>query len=97
MLPDVWLPAVLIAGLLVAIKPGVFAGLLQAQGEDKQVAWEVGYRLGQASEFSLLLSYIAVANQLLSNEAATAGLSYAVVTEDVPRRDRPSDRPESDR
>ena len=70
LLPDVWLPAVLIAGLLVAIKPGVFAGLLQAQGEDKQVAWEVGYRLGQASEFSLLLSYIAVANQLLSNEAA---------------------------
>ena len=70
LLPEVWLPAVLIAGLLVAIKPGVFAGLLQAQGEDKEVAWEVGYRLGQASEFSLLLSYIAVTNHLLSDRAA---------------------------
>ena len=40
------------------------------QGEDRAVAWEVGYRLGQASEFSLLLSYIAVSNALVGDEAA---------------------------
>ncbi len=70
LIPDVWLPAVLLAALLIAIKPWVFAVLLKVQGEEKPVAWEVGYRLGQASEFSLLLSYIAIANQLVSDEAA---------------------------
>jgi len=70
LIPQVWLPALLIASLLIAIKPVVFAGLLRMQNEESKVAWEVGYRLGQASEFSLLLSYIAVSNSLLGAEAA---------------------------
>ena len=70
LLQDLWLPAVLLAGLLIMLKPVVFAYLLKAQGEAKPVAWEVGYRLGQASEFSLLLSYIAIANSLVGDAAA---------------------------
>ena len=70
LLPEVWLPAALLAALLIALKPLVFAGLLKYQGEDTKVAWEVGYRLGQASEFSLLLSYIAIANALVGEKAA---------------------------
>jgi len=70
LIPEVWLPAALLAALLIGIKPWVFAVLLKVQGEEKPVAWEVGYRLGQASEFSLLLSYIAIANQLVSDGAA---------------------------
>jgi Kef-type K+ transport system membrane component KefB len=70
LLPEVWLPAALLAGLLIALKPLVFAALLKHQGEDTKVAWEVGYRLGQASEFSLLLSYIAIANALVGEKAA---------------------------
>jgi Kef-type K+ transport system membrane component KefB len=70
LVPQVWLPAILLATLLIAIKPFVFGSLLKLQGEDRAVAWEVGYRLGQASEFSLLLSYIAVSNALVGDEAA---------------------------
>ncbi len=70
LLPEVWLPAFGLGILLILIKPAVFAGLLRAQKEDKYVSWEVGYRLGQASEFSLLLSYIAVSNVLIGEEAA---------------------------
>lgn len=70
LLPDVWMPAALLAALLIAIKPVTFAGLLKYQGEETNVAWEVGYRLGQASEFSLLLSYIAISNALVGDEAA---------------------------
>ena len=67
---QVWLPAVILAGLLIAVKPVIFAKLLKTQGEDGDVAWEVGYRLGQASEFSLLLSYIAISNALVGEQAA---------------------------
>ena len=70
LIPQVWLPAVLLAALLIAIKPFVFGSLLKLQGEEKSVAYEVGYRLGQASEFSLLLSYIAVSNALVGAQAA---------------------------
>ena len=67
---EVWWVALLLAALLVAAKPFVFATLLKRQGEASDVAWEVGYRLGQGSEFSLLLSYIAISNALVSAQAA---------------------------
>ena len=78
LIPTYWLPAVLLAALLLAIKPVVFAMLLTRQGEQRDSSWEVGYRLGQASEFSLLLSYIAVSNALVSDGAALV-LQFATV------------------
>jgi Kef-type K+ transport system membrane component KefB len=59
-LMKIGLPAVVLAMLMLSIKPGVFAGLLKRGGEKHEVAWEVGVRLGQCSEFSLLLAYIAL-------------------------------------
>jgi len=53
---DVALPAVFVGVLLVAIKPIIFRGLLTWQGEPPAVAWEAGFRLGQTSEFSLLVA-----------------------------------------
>lgn len=70
LIASIWLPALLLAVLLIALKPMVFAGLLHIKGENSQVAWEVGYRLGQASEFSLLLSYIALSTVLIGERAA---------------------------
>ena len=70
LITSIWLPALLLAVLLIALKPMVFAGLLHIKGENSQVAWEVGYRLGQASEFSLLLSYIALSTVLIGERAA---------------------------
>jgi len=78
LLGEVWLPALVLTTLLIGLKPIVFASLLKAQGEDGKVAWEVGYRLGQASEFSLLLSYIAISNMLISDKAALV-LQFATV------------------
>jgi Kef-type K+ transport system membrane component KefB len=78
LLGSVWIPAVLLAALLIALKPVVFATLLKVQGEEPAVAWEVGYRLGQASEFSLLLSYIAINNVLVGDEAALV-IQFATV------------------
>ena len=63
-------PILLLAGLLVALKPVTFAYLLRWQGESKANSWETGFRLGQASEFSLLLSYVAVTAGLIGTDAA---------------------------
>lgn len=52
-------PALLLALLILFCKPLVFRYLLQWTGEKKRVATEVGFRLGQNSEFSILLAYLA--------------------------------------
>jgi len=63
------LPAVLIAGILLVIKPLVFRYLLMQQSENDKLAWETGVRLGQLSEFSLLIVFMAKQNLLISAEA----------------------------
>lgn len=79
MLLDVWLPTLVLAIALVACKPPVFRALLRWQKEPDGVSREVGYRLGQASEFSLLLVFVAGA-ALLSAEAAHVVQGATVVT-----------------
>ena len=58
----IFLPAVILAGVLLVLKPLVFEWLLSRAGEEKNRAKEVGFRLGQGSEFTLLI--IALAAQL---------------------------------
>ena len=60
------LPAVLIAGSLLIVKPVVFRYLLVKQSESEKLAWETGVRLGQLSEFSLLIVFVARQNQIIS-------------------------------
>lgn len=74
------LPAVLLAGVLIVAKPVVFALLLRWQGESRKDAWEVGFRLGQASEFSLLLCAIALSAGLLDGEAAYVIQAATILT-----------------
>lgn len=58
----VLIPALILAGVLLILKPLVFEWLLHRAGEEKARAKEVGFRLGQGSEFTLLI--IALAAQL---------------------------------
>ncbi len=62
------LPAILIAAVLLIIKPVVFRYLLVSQAETNKLAWETGVRLGQLSEFSLLIVFVARQNQLITPE-----------------------------
>jgi Kef-type K+ transport system membrane component KefB len=77
---EVWMPTLLLGGLLVLAKPPTFALTLLAQKESRAAAWEVGTRLGQASEFSLLVSYVAGSALLLSVEAAHVIQGATVLT-----------------
>ncbi len=80
LLQSVLLPVLVLGGVLVVLKPLAFAWLLRAQGESRDQSLEVGVRLGQASEFSLLLSYVAVGAGLLGAPAALVIQGATVVT-----------------
>ncbi|MEJ1296825.1 MAG: cation:proton antiporter [Candidatus Sedimenticola sp. (ex Thyasira tokunagai)] len=69
MLTSVIFPALLFALLAVFGKPPVFSLLLRKQGEDEMRSQEVGVRLGQLSEFSLLIAVLALGRGLIGAEA----------------------------
>ena len=67
---QVLLAGVVIAVLIVVMKPLVFKQGFQLIGEDKKFSTELGARLGQGSEFSLLVSYSALAIGLIDLRAS---------------------------
>ncbi len=64
------LPALVLAGALMLMKPPVFRWLLLRTGESEKRSHEVGYRLGQMSEFSLLLAVLAFEQGVIGTEAS---------------------------
>ncbi|MEK7840557.1 MAG: cation:proton antiporter [Pseudomonadota bacterium] len=70
---DVILPAAVLAAVMLLVKPFVFAFLLRRSGESVKRAGEVGVRLGQGSEFSFLISVLA-----LKTGAIGQGASYVI-------------------
>lgn len=79
-LPDVIIPALVLAVLLLLLKPFAYYRLLKWVGEAKHVAWEVGVRLAQISEFSLIIAYVGLENQLISDTAAYLIEATAIIT-----------------
>lgn len=79
-LPSVLIPALMLAGLTLVGKPLLFQWLLMRSGEKKTVAKEVGVRLGQASEFSLLVASIAMSAELVSGVAANLIQATTILT-----------------
>jgi len=70
LIDEVLLPALVLAAAMMALKPPVFRWLLQRTGESEKRSHEVGYRLGQMSEFSLLLAVLAFENGVIGAEAS---------------------------
>ncbi len=70
MMTSVLLPALLLAVALLLLKPLVFRLLLHRTGESLRRSHEIGYRLGQMSEFSLLLAVLAQERQVIGTEAS---------------------------
>ena len=77
---NVALPACLIAGLFLVAKPLVFAGLLRRSGEVARVSLEVGIRLGQMSEFSLLLIFMTMETHYISTQTASMVEAAILIT-----------------
>ncbi len=79
-LADIWLYALILSALVIAIKPITFKVLLSQQLERSGLAWDVGFRLGQISEFSLLIVYLALSSNLIGEQAAHVIQATAVLT-----------------
>jgi Kef-type K+ transport system membrane component KefB len=56
---EIIVPAITLAVLMLIIKPVVFSFLLKRTAQAKAQSFEIGVRLGQVSEFSLLVAYLA--------------------------------------
>jgi len=63
------IPAFVLALLLLVIKPVTFKFLLERTSETPQDSKEIGFRLGQVSEFSLLIAVLAVDMQVIEIKA----------------------------
>lgn len=70
-LADVWIAAVGLSLFAIVIKPLLFRYLLRFSKESSGRATEVAVRLGQMSEFSLLLAVLATAQGLIGERASS--------------------------
>lgn len=77
---EIAVPAFMLAGAMLTIKPMVFRWLLTSSGEVKKISHEVGVRLGQLSEFSLLLIYMALTAKLITQSAFNMAQAAVIIT-----------------
>jgi len=69
-----------LAAIMVLVKPLLFHYLVAKSGEPAALSREIGIRLGQISEFSLLISMLAFNHQLISVNAAYLIQASALIT-----------------
>ena len=56
--------------LFILIKPVAFKFMLIKVSESEKLGWETGWRLGQMSEFSLLIAFMALKAGLIASQTA---------------------------
>ncbi len=79
-LPQVALAATTMAVVLLALKPLLYNLLLRGVSESPKLAWNLGFRLGQCSEFALLIGFVALNAGALSSEASTLIQATTIIT-----------------
>ncbi len=73
-------PALLLALLALTLKPIVFHYLLRRFSERNRLAWDAGLRLGQISEFSLLIAFVATQSGMIGELASLVIQAAAIIT-----------------
>jgi Kef-type K+ transport system membrane component KefB len=79
-LSAVIVPAIAFSAILLLIKPIVYYLFLRLVKEPPKVSWEVGFRLNQISEFSLIIAYMGLRLKLLGNEATYLIEAVTIIT-----------------
>ena len=79
-LPAVIIPALIFSAILLLAKPTIYYLFLRLVKEPAKVSWEVGFRLNQISEFSLIIAYMGLQLHLLSNEATYLIEAITIIT-----------------
>jgi Kef-type K+ transport system membrane component KefB len=76
----VWLPSVIVALAILVSRPFIYRGLLQLVGERVSFAKELGLRMGQSSEFALVICAVAVTHNKLSGPMSQLVQLSAILT-----------------
>lgn len=77
---EVIVPSLVLAGLVLVIKPLAYRIFLAYTGEKQKTGWELGFRLGQLSEFSILIVFVSIASGVISTTVANFLLIATVLT-----------------
>lgn len=86
---DIAIPALVLAVVMLVFKPYIFSRLLlianmfnktEHFNMNEPISWEIGTRLGQLSEFSLLIIYLASNNFNLSNKLVSLIQSATIIS-----------------
>lgn len=80
LLPDIFVVCIVLAIAVLAIKPIVFRYLLKRFSERDRLAWDAGLRLGQISEFSLLIAFVATQSGVIGEIASLTIQGAAIIT-----------------
>ena len=73
-------PAMVLAGTMLIIKPLLFKSLMIKLGEKKDLSLEIGVRLGQISEFSLLIAVVALNGNVIGEQASYLIQAATIIT-----------------
>lgn len=74
------MPTLVLGVVMLALKPVVYRFAFGRVAETPKLAWETGWRLGQMSEFSLLITYLALQNPSIGHEAILVIQLATVIT-----------------
>ena len=80
LLATIAVPAIILAVAMLSLKPVIYRYLLRSQSEHNSLSWDLGFRLGQNSEFSLLIAYMAFSTSLIGNDASHLIQATAIIT-----------------
>jgi Kef-type K+ transport system membrane component KefB len=79
-LSAVIIPAIVFSAIILVTKPLIYYTFLRLVKEPSKVSWEVGFRLNQISEFSLIIAYMGLRLKLLGNEATYLIEAITIIT-----------------
>ncbi|WP_250658325.1 cation:proton antiporter [Alkalimarinus coralli] len=80
LLSEVILASTILAICMLIVKPIAFRYLLGFIKEPADQSWEVGFRLGQISEFSLLIAFLATSTAIIGTNASHVIQATAIIT-----------------
>ncbi len=80
LLDDVFMPMLALSAICLLIKPPVFRYFLRKVSEKRSTGWEVGARLGQNSEFSILIASVASSHAIIDTIASHTIQATAILT-----------------
>lgn len=80
LLPEVAVASAVMAAIVLSLKPVTYRILLNHHSEQNRLSWDIGFRLGQISEFSLLIAFVALNAGLIGARASTLIEATAIIT-----------------